>query len=299
LREVELTCNDYPNAKQALTMQLIRQRPPAPLDTHIEWFWWSRRDQTENAGEHMLPSGAAQLVLALHEAPIVCRPNAASLAPVVWSRGIVHGPQWGYYRTGPKAPGIVAGVSFRPGMAGAMLGAAMAELTDRHVPIGELWGGRGEELRERLLTAMGPAAVFGVLEREFAARLDDARPLHPAIARALEPHPSAWAHARVSHIQRETGYSPRHFAALFRAAVGLTPKHYYRVRRFTAVLKRLATGEGRDLARVAAAAGYSDQSHLTREFREFAGITPTQYRPRDAASMLHHRMRGPCDAAGR
>jgi hypothetical protein len=78
-------------SRYALAMQLIRHRPAAPLDAYIECLWWSRRDQAENSGEHMLPSGRAQLILALHEAPIICRPNAASKPPTVWSRGIVHG----------------------------------------------------------------------------------------------------------------------------------------------------------------------------------------------------------------
>jgi AraC-like DNA-binding protein len=127
-----------------------------------------------------------------------------------------------------------------------------------------------------------------VIEQELVARL--ARPLlvHPAIAHALAPHAAGWAHTRVIDIQREAGYSPRHFIALFRAAVGLTPKHYYRVKRFAAALQSLASGRGTNLANLAASLGYSDQSHFTREFRDFAGITPRQYRPRGPDSAFHH-----------
>ena len=273
-------------------MQLIRHRPAAPLDAYVEWLWWSRRDQAENSGEHMLPSGSAQLIFALHETPIICRPHGASPHLTVWSRGIVHGPQWSYYQSVSKPPGVVAGVAFRPGVAGAVLGVPIAELTDRHVPIDAIWGARGDKLREQLLAAGSPINVFRVLERELAARLERPLLIHPAVAQALAVHSNAWPFARVADIQRQVGYSPRHFIALFRAAVGLTPKHYYRVKRFTAVLRRLAANGDENLADLAASAGYSDQSHLTREFREFAGITPTQYRPRDSTSILHHRVTG-------
>jgi AraC-like DNA-binding protein len=74
----------------------------------------------------------------------------------------------------------------------------------------------------------------------------------------------------------ESGCSHRTFIALFRRAVGLTPKRYCRVLRFRRALQDTAAGSG-SLADLAAAAGYRDQAHFNRDFREFAGVTPGEY----------------------
>jgi AraC-like DNA-binding protein len=278
-------------------MRSVRYCPPPPLNTIVDYFWWSQRDKAEVSCEHMLPSGSASLVFALHEAPIACLPSPSSKDSFVWFRGIVHGPQTSYFVSGRKPSGTVVGVSFRPGAAGAVLGVPIAELTDRHVTIDELWGPRGRTLHERLLADPKPPAVFELLEQYLTARLGRPLLIHPAVAYALAFRPPAWPASRVADIQRQVGCSHRHFIALFRSAVGLPPKHYFRIKRFTAVLQRLANGRT-DLADLAASVGYSDQSHMSREFHDFAGITPTQYRPRGADSVFHHRAESPGRAVG-
>lgn len=269
-------------------MQFMRYRPAPPLDRYIDCFWWSRRNEAQNHSEHMLPSGGAQLLLALHETPILCCSPAAGES-IAWSGSMVHGPQSGYYESGAKPKGALIGVSFRPGAAGAVLGASMAELADRHVGLDALWGVRGRDLRERLMSVAEPKDCFRVLEESLCARIYRPLLLHPAVAQALASR-SAASPARVAELQRASGYSPKHFIALFRSAVGITPKHYYRVRRFNSVVRSIAAGAGGGLADLAAAAGYSDQAHLTREFREFAGVTPTGYRCGGLDRPLHHRV---------
>jgi len=62
----------------------------------------------------------------------------------------------------------------------------------------------------------------------------------------------------------------------FKLTTGLTPGAYIRNRRF-----RLACGlieQGLPLADAAAAAGFADQSHLSRVFRRSQGITPGMFR---------------------
>jgi AraC-like DNA-binding protein len=271
-------------------MRLIRTRPADPFDACVECFWFSEREAPQCAVEHMLPSGGVSLVFALHEAPLSCLPGSADGGePTIWSRGVVHGPQGNYFLSGPKPSGAVVGVSFRPGAASAVLGVPVTELTDHHITVDALWGARGLALRERLVAAGEPRRILRILEQDLIARLKRPLLLHPAVAYALAARPGE-GDQTIADIQRQSGYSPRHFFALFRAAVGLTPKHYARVRRFGAVARVLAGADPVALADLAAAAGYADQPRLTREFRAFAGVTPRQYRSGTPERPYHHRV---------
>jgi len=280
-------------------MKPLRYRPAAPLDRFVDCFWWSRRETPQTHWEYLLPSGHAQLVFALHDAPLTCVP-CGDAVPLVWTGSLLHGPQRRYYAAGPKPCGAVVGVSFRPGGVGAMLGIAAAGLADSHVGLDALWGHRARLLREELLGAPTPVAMFRILERRLAEPLRWSLAMHPAVAQALSDwrgvalHERPAAGLRVGDVggargeRGYGGYSAKHFIACFREAVGMTPKHYLRIQRLNDALRALARDPRPPLADVAARAGYADQSHFTRECRELAGCTPNRYRALDAGSPLHH-----------
>lgn len=268
---------------------LIRYCPAPPLEAAIDCIWLARRTEHSPDHEHMLPSGKAQLVITLHDSPIHWGEPGPRTEWHSWTRGMVHGPQSRYYLAGPKPSGVIVGASFRPGMAAAVLGVPLPELRDRHVSIEELWGYRGLDLHERLAAIRDHREVCRALEAELIARMHRPLLIHPSVAQALRTgQPGRWPQ-RVSEVQQQSGYSPRHFIELFHGAVGLTPKHYYRVRRFSSALARLAgSGGAAKLVDVALAAGYADQAHFSREFRELAGVAPSVYRPRTPDSEHHH-----------
>ncbi|WP_334319738.1 AraC family transcriptional regulator [Termitidicoccus mucosus] len=82
----------------------------------------------------------------------------------------------------------------------------------------------------------------------------------------------------VAQIAASAGMSVRTLRRVFDLAVGVSPKFFARVLRLQEVLAVMeAERAAMDWADVAGRAGFADQAHLVREFREFTGRTPTAY----------------------
>jgi transcriptional regulator of acetoin/glycerol metabolism/AraC-like DNA-binding protein len=73
------------------------------------------------------------------------------------------------------------------------------------------------------------------------------------------------------------GLSLFHFAREFKQSAGVTP-HYYLVRRRVERAHHMLARTALSLSEVALAAGFADQSHLTRHFRRMIGMTPGEFR---------------------
>ncbi|NOK58552.1 MAG: L-rhamnose operon transcriptional activator RhaR [Chloroflexi bacterium AL-W] len=80
----------------------------------------------------------------------------------------------------------------------------------------------------------------------------------------------------LNHLSQLTQLSRYHFIRVFREAVGIPPHAYLRQVRIRHAKAMLAAGQ--PIADVALATGFTDQSHLTRCFKQLWGFTPGQYR---------------------
>jgi AraC-like DNA-binding protein len=170
------------------------------------------------------------------------------------------------------------GVRFRPGGAHAFFGIPMDELRGRVVDLDLIVGASAsEELHERLEAADGDVARCRVAERWLLERRHDVHPCLATTRRALDVLDSSPYDLTVADLCDRLGFSNRHLIDQFRVVVGLTPKMLFRIRRFHAVVNALKGCYDANWARVAFRFGFSDQAHLIREFRHFAGVTPTRF----------------------
>jgi AraC-like DNA-binding protein len=195
---------------------------------------------------------------------------------VVWGQGqvpILAGPD-----TGPvpstRPPGTtVAGVSFHPGVAPALLGFPADELRDLRVPLTDVWGGDAGRLEQHLDES--PSARLKLIKDELQHRLRSAEPPDELVAAAVARLRCPGSRS-VPEISRELGISERQLRRRFRAAVGYGPKTLARVLRFQRMLAIARQGAICDLAQLAIDAGYADQAHLTVECTRLAGLSPAR-----------------------
>ncbi|WP_263120547.1 helix-turn-helix domain-containing protein [Cellulomonas sp. RIT-PI-Y] len=121
------------------------------------------------------------------------------------------------------------------------------------------------------------AAVAAFADR-LAATLDppgDDALLANRMADLIDSDPTV---LRVDDLAARLGRSERSVQRLAARHVGLPPLAMIRRRRLQEAAARLRTDPAVSLAELAAALGYSDQAHLTADFRTVLGLTPGRYR---------------------
>jgi len=118
--------------------------------------------------------------------------------------------------------------------------------------------------------AMASAAI----ERLAAAVRADAPSGRPAwVTRLIDRIESDLACApTLSHLAAEIGVHPAHLSRVFRRTCGETLGEYVRRRRVEEA--ECALSSDLSLAEIAARAGFSDQAHFTRVFRQHFGVSP-------------------------
>jgi AraC family transcriptional regulator len=90
-------------------------------------------------------------------------------------------------------------------------------------------------------------------------------------------HDSFTTPLNLGQIAATVGVHPSHLTEVFRRELGCPIGDYVRMLRVNYAGQLMATSD-RSLADVALAAGFSDQSHFTRLFKQLTGVTPAAYR---------------------
>jgi methylphosphotriester-DNA--protein-cysteine methyltransferase len=269
--------------------------PTAALRPFVKQFWVSGfSGQSAAAREHVLPTGQMHLVFRLSGPPLRIFQDENDRHGYTVESPVVGGPRSSFYIKDMHAPAATVGVQLLPGAAQALFGVSAAELSQRHTPLSELWGREAAYALEQLQEAPDAQQRLSLLCDVLAERLRAAQVLHPVVAQALHHFDQSQG---VNGIVQASQYSHRCFIALFKRSVGLSPKRYARLMRFQKLLARLHAGSLDPLGELALSVGYSDQAHMHREFREFAGLTPLEYRLQ-APAAAHHVAVKPAESIG-
>jgi AraC-like DNA-binding protein len=157
-----------------------------------------------------------------------------------------------------------------------LTGLPLSELTGACVPFDAVFGAAGRELVKRIRDSDDWDTRFDLVEAFLLTRLDGGPRPDAAIAWAWERLRVSRGAVRIEALAAELQCSRRYLRDGFVRQVGLPPKTVARLMRFHHVRERIQTAPAR-WAEVAHDAGYADQSHLNREFRELAGTTPSDF----------------------
>lgn len=252
-------------------------RPPHPALRRYVTSVTGYHDVLEtHAVHHGVASATITVILAFDE-PIDCGWLAAPE---------IHTAHWSMVAGLHLAPALIRTHGFQHGIQlsltpfgmRALLGLPAGAVAGDMVGTDDLGGLLPPQVHARLAEAPTWAARLDLLEDQLLTTLaaDEAAqsPVEAELTEAWRLLAASHGTARIEQVARQVGWSRRRLGSRFRAEYGVAPKAAARLLRFDHA--RQQAREGLALADVAARAGYADQAHLSREWRELAGATPRQ-----------------------
>ena len=252
--------------------------PQSPLRGFIERFWYWKGHTVSHSLERILPTATVELVIDLGSART--------------SKSVISGPRSKSSIIQRTAQDELLGIHFKPGGAFPFLRPPLGELHNIHIGIDDLWG---EEQASQLLYLLHQAgrteSRFQILEDWMMIAISHPLNHHTAVTFAI-PELKRNLNPSMSQVAANVNLSQRRFIQVFSNEVGLTPKLFSRIQRFNRVLRSAAFSGDVDWLDIAMSFGYFDQAHLIHDFREFSGLTPTEYLGLRTEHLRHVRVTG-------
>lgn len=250
--------------------------------------YWEVEGALSAFRETLLPNASLDLMVNLGPPHRVLGPDGAR----VWDHAWLCGLQERALSIESDLGTHLVSARLHPLGAARLLGPHAPGAANRIVELEAVAGGAATALREQLLAAASPAARFSLLEAFLTGIGAPGGPAPDFVTRAVIRIEEAHGNLHVSRLHEELDVSRKHLAVSFNRCIGLSAKAYARILRFVWTLGRLRETTDPDWPRLAAEAGYSDQSHLVRDFRRIGAASPTDYlrrRTPDGTSLLEDR----------
>lgn len=250
----------------------LEPAPPVRRFARCYWFLTGAAGPGDPTADPALPDGSPELLINLADPfRAIPKDRPPELQPTTMLVGQITGP----FAVEPTGRIDLVGVRLEPfGAVG--LFRPMAALTDRWADGSDLPSAQLAEVQASLREAASPEARAAILDRHLGRILAEGRQPDPRVAAAVGAIRATHGASSLDRLGQELGITPRNLQRLFRHDVGISPKLLARITRFQRVFGAWRT-DPTTLARVAAECGYFDQSHLIRDFRDFAGAAPAAF----------------------
>ncbi|MBW7945093.1 MAG: helix-turn-helix domain-containing protein [Sphingomonadaceae bacterium] len=205
---------------------------------------------------------------------------AAETAPGQWERPgdvLFFGANARPFKVRVRGPFFIVGIALRPSGWRALSGHPASDFADRMVRLADVWNEDAEAQLATVAKLTDDDAIVSICEEAITAQLKmSASGRVNAAMQHLETVARLDSATRVEDLAEQLGISSRQLERLSTAHFGHTPKTVMRRSRFldmAAAMRGLGDPDDEYLA----ALRYFDQSHRTREFKHFIGMTPAEF----------------------
>lgn len=245
--------------------------PDEPLADLVDCYWIIENGDIAAVEQKIIPDGFPEIIFHLGD------PYDIRLADV-WERqgrSLVAGQITKFFHLRNTGRPAMVGIKLKPHALAHLFGLHMHALTDRVLDLQHSLPGRLDTLERELRAATDDGERRQILNHRLE-RLPAQAPAPPAVTAAVRCMLESRGLMPIAELCSHVGAGERNLERQFKRYIGLTPKFYSRVIRFSTIFRQ-AREQGTTLSDLSAHSGYYDQPHFNRNFKAFTGEDPSRY----------------------
>ncbi|MEO1299419.1 MAG: helix-turn-helix domain-containing protein [Cyanobacteria bacterium J06636_16] len=254
-------------------MKYKTYKPSSYLSNFVKYYWQFELNSIpkEVLANRVIPSGEVQIIFH-YKTPFreVDKNHQSSVQP----QFLICGQQTEYKDVLPSVPSGMLAVVFHPYALKALFPNPINEFTNKSISLDNFFQAEAKELQERIVEANDIYLRIALVE-EFLLKKLFISDNFALIKNVVNIICNTNGQLAVNEIANELNISKRQFERIFLASIGISPKKFGRIVRFSYATKLFK--KATPLTNLAHEAGYFDQSHLIRDFREFTGFSPKDF----------------------
>lgn len=244
-------------------------QPSQHLQPYVKQYWFLSADGLTNGSQRAIPSGCVALSFKRSGDIFSIRENSFLPNACVFGQSTI--PSSYHFSSFDLIM-----ILFQPLGAKAFFDMPMNEFKNQNINIRDLSNSGIIELEDRLMNCFNNQQYVYSIEQFLLKRLSrfDNEKLHRLLP-ALNL--IAFNTIDLSKLANETCLGYKQFKRLFTENIGLNPKEYIQIHRFSKALNILQSTPNTTLTDLAYHCGYYDKSHLIKNFKMLSGYTPTEF----------------------
>ena len=253
-----------------IEMQFQRIDPRDKLKNLVECFWIMESDDPAPFEQKIISDGFPELIFHFADPYEVKLRDQWTIQPL----SLVAGQITRYFYLRNTGRTDILGIKLKPSGLTKLFNISMHELTDQLVPFNFLKNDKLNELEISVRGIDDHLQRIEIIHSQLSEMISPAE--HHSIDDAIAAIFATQGVISVTDICAATGTSERQLERLFKKYIGLSPKFYSRVIRFSNIFQ-LAQKKKMSFSELGYESGFYDQSHFIKNFKTFTGEDPSRY----------------------
>ncbi|CAN5921691.1 helix-turn-helix domain-containing protein [soil metagenome] len=171
----------------------------------------------------------------------------------------------------------MVGVVFFPTATAHLFGIPAAYLSEERLDLNLIIGSQADKLREEIFEAESHSGKIAVIENFLLGQLFPRKQKTDLVDRAVHLILQHKGLLSMDVLADALYIGGRQFRRKFTEQVGVSPKFYSRLKRFSFVSQMVLGSPAADWQTLVHRGGYYDQAHLIKDFTEFSGKVPSAF----------------------